>query len=213
MLTLEVTPRGKEVAAMIREGGLVPAVCYGPKQEATSFSADARNLEQVWRQAGETTIVVLKGLGEDKETLIRDVQFHPVSGAVLHADFYVLEKGKKIRVSVPLQYIGQAPAEKAGGIISKAVHEIEIEVAPAELPHHLEADLSKLANIGSHITVGDIPLPPSARLITDGEEIVASATAFVEEKETTVASETVILTAKQEVPAAGGGAAPVEEKK
>jgi len=51
--------------------------------------------------------------GEDKDALIHDVQFHPVTGRLLHADFYVLEKGKKIKISVPLEFEGAAPAEKA----------------------------------------------------------------------------------------------------
>jgi len=74
----------------------VPAVFYGPKEASTAISVDARKLAHVWREAGETTIVTLKGLGEDKDTLIHDAQFHPVNGQLLHADFYVLEKGKKI---------------------------------------------------------------------------------------------------------------------
>ena len=198
MLALEVKPRGvSESAETLRKNGAVPAVFYGPKEEATSISIDARKLAHVWREAGETTIVTLKGLGEDKDTLIHDAQFHPVNGQLLHADFYVLEKGKKIKIKVPLEFEGIAPAEKAGHIVVKALHEIEIEVAPAELPHHLVVDLMKLVNIGDHITAAEIVVPPSATLITQADEIVASATAFVEEKEEiTPPPETEILTAK-----------------
>jgi len=67
----------------------------------------------------------------------------------------------------------------------KALHEIEIEVAPAELPHSLPVDISVLANVGDHITAGEVRLPPSATLITDAEEIVVSITEFKEEKEET----------------------------
>jgi large subunit ribosomal protein L25 len=183
---------------MLRKSGVVPAVFYGPKEEATAVAIDARKLQHVWKEAGETTIVTLKGLGEDKDTLIHDVQFHPVTGSLLHADFYVLEKGKKIRIKVPIEFTGQAPAEKAGHVIVKALHEVEIEVAPAELPHHLEVDLGALKELADHITAAQIKLPPSAELITHGEEIVASATAFVEEKEEiTPAPETEILTGKK----------------
>jgi large subunit ribosomal protein L25 len=133
----------------------------------------------------------------------------------LHADFYVLEKGKKIKIDVPLEFHGVAPAEKAGHILVKALHEIEIEVAPAELPHHLVVDLTKLANVGDHIVASEIALPPSAVLITSGEEIVASITEFKEEKEEiTPAPETIITTEKKaEEGAAGEGAAPAKEEK
>ncbi len=212
MLALEVKARVEnESADTLRKNGAVPAVFYGPKEEATAISVDARKLASVWREAGETTIVTLKGLGEDKDTLIHDAQFHPINGQLLHADFYVLEKGKKIKISVPLEFEGVSPAEKAGHILVKALHEIEIEVAPAELPHHLLVDLTKLANVGDHITAAQIQLPASATLITHSEEIVASVTAFVEEKEEiTPAPETEILTAKpsgdgEEAASAEGG--------
>jgi large subunit ribosomal protein L25 len=184
MLTLEVKARdSKESPEMLRARGAVPAVFYGPKEEATAIAIDGKKLAHIWKEAGETTIIKLQGAGDDKDTLIRDIQVHPVSGQLLHADFYVLEKGKKVEISVPLHFEGEAPAEKQGHIISKALHEVEIEVAPAELPHALSVDLSVLANVGDHITVKDIKLPPSAELKTDADEIVASVTAFVEEKE------------------------------
>ncbi len=213
MLALEVKPRGKESADTLREGGAVPAVFYGPKEKSTAIAIDARKLEHVWKEAGQTSVVTLKGLGEDKDTLIHDVQFHPVTSKLLHADFYVLEKGKKIKIKVPLEFTGIAPAEKAGHIIVKALHEIEIEVAPAELPHHLAVDQTSLENVGDHITASQIQLPPSAALITHGDEIVASATEFKEEKieEPTPAPETVILTAKPEegeAPTPGGVGVP-----
>ncbi|MDE2021866.1 MAG: 50S ribosomal protein L25 [Patescibacteria group bacterium] len=207
MLALEITSRtAAESPEHLRKRGVIPAVYYGPKEGATPIGVDARKLERMWREAGETTIITLKGVGDDKDTLIHDVQFHPVTGALLHADFYVLEKGKKIKISIPLEFEGSAPAEKEGHIIVKAMHEVEIEVAPQELPQHLSVDLGTLANVGDHILVSDIALPGSATLITSADDIVASVTEFKEEtSEITPAPETEILTAK---PAEGEGAAP-----
>lgn len=183
MLSLAVKTRdSKESVEHLRARGAVPAIFYGPKEAATSVVVDAREFAKVWREAGETTIVTLNGIGDTKETLIHDVQFHPVTDTPLHADFYVLEKGKKITLNIPLEFVGVAPAEKAGHIVVKAMHEVEIEVAPAELPKHLEVDLTSLVNLGDHIVASQIKLPPSAVLKTNPEEIVASTTAFVEEK-------------------------------
>ncbi len=182
MVELSVAARAvADSSEALRAKGLIPAVFYGPKQEATPIAVEERKLEKVWKEAGETTIVKLSGMGEDKEALFHDVQLHPVTGRMLHADFYVLEKGKKVRISVPLEFVGQAPAEKLGHIIVKAMHELEIEVAPAELPHHLPVDLAALTDVGTHILASDVKLPASAELITDAEEIVASVTEFVEE--------------------------------
>lgn len=200
IVKLEVSPRdSKESTETLRQRGAVPAVFYGPKEESTAISIDARRLASVWKDAGETTIITLSGAGEDKDTLIRDVQFHPVTSALLHADFYVLEKGKKITINIPLEFEGQAPAEKAGHVISKALHEIEIEVSSAELPHNLPVDLTVLVGVGDHITAAQIKLPPSATLITNPEEIVASVTEHIEEKEPAPAES-----------AAAEGAAPAE---
>jgi large subunit ribosomal protein L25 len=183
MLTLDVKARdSKESPDDIRKRGLVPAIFYGGKESATPISVDALKFDRVFRQAGETTIVTLKGDGLEKDTLIHDVQVHPVTGKPLHADFYVLEKGKKITINIPLEFEGAAPAEKLGHIIVKALHEIEIEVAPQELPHNLPVDISKLENVGDHILVSQIPLPPSAELKTGADEIVVSVIEFKEEK-------------------------------
>lgn len=195
MLALEVRPRNdKESPETLRKEGFVPAIVYGPKETAMSISIDARKLQSIWQEAGETTIVTLKGAGGDKDTLIHDAQIHPVTGTLVHVDFYVLEKGKKIEISVPLEFVGDAPAEKLGHIISKALHEVEIEVAAAELPKSLDVDLSVLAAVGDHITAADIKLPPSATLITSAEEIVASVTEFQEEKEEAPVTEAVPAT-------------------
>ncbi len=183
MLSLAVKQRDKkESVETLRTKGQVPAVFYGPKEDATPISIDALTFDKIWREAGETTIVNLTGIGNEKQTLIHDVQFHPVTDTPLHADFYVLEKGKKITIKVPVAFEGQAPAAKAGHIVVKALHEVEIEVAPAELPHHLVVDLSTLENVGDHITASEIKLPPSAELKTNPEEIVVSITEFKEEK-------------------------------
>ena len=183
MITLEVQERGKGMADTVRQGGFIPAVVYGRTEAATSLSIDERKLEKVWKEAGHTSVVVLEGAGEKKETLIKEVQIHPVTGRLVHADFYALEKGKKVKISVPLSFVGEAPAEKAGHIVVKALHGIEIEVAPQDLPHSLPVDVSKLANVGDHILASHISLPASATLITHGEETIVSVRAFVEEKE------------------------------
>lgn len=190
----------KESGETLRAQGIMPAVLYGPKEHAQPIAINLQQFEHLFKTAGETTIIKLKGVGDEKDSLIHDVQFHPVTDTPLHADFYVLEKGKKVNLNIPLEFVGQAPAEKAGHIIVKALHEVEIEVAPAELPQHLAIDLSKLENVGDHILASEIPLPPSAELKTSADEIVVSVTAFVEEKEEVPAPVAEVAPAEGETP-------------
>ncbi|MDO8522558.1 MAG: 50S ribosomal protein L25 [bacterium] len=207
MLALEIKVREPNTSVdALRKSGSMPAVFYGPKEGATAISIDALKFDRVWKEAGETTVIQLKGVGDVKEILIHDVQFHPVTSVPLHADFYVLEKGKKIRIKVPLKFTGVAPAEKAGNIVSKALHEVEIEVAPAELPHDLPVDISNLANVGDHIIAGQIKLPPSATLISHAGDIVVSITEFKEEK----IEEPVVTAPAEGAPVAGEAVAGAE---
>lgn len=175
MLVLDVQTRDmNEAPDVLRARGFVPAVSYGPKEEPTHFVVDTKKIQKLWKEAGETTLVTLRGVGSDKDVLIHDVQVHPLSGLVSHVDFYVVEKGKKVEVAIPLEFVGSAPAEKAGYIVVKALHEIAIEVDPRNLPHHLVVDISKLTEVGDHITAADIAIPANASLVTHAEEIVAS---------------------------------------
>src|SRR3989344_1715300 len=145
MLTLEVKEReAGHSADTLRQGGFVRAVVYGAKEAAKSLAVEAGKLARAWKEAGHTSLVRLSGIGEEKDTLIKDIQIHPVTGNIVHADFYALEKGKKVQLSIPLEFVGEAPAEKAGHILVKALHQIEIEVAPHELPHNLPVDISVL---------------------------------------------------------------------
>ena len=190
MLNLEIEARDvKANLTVLRTAARIPAVFYGHKESPIAISVNAKVADKLWKAAGETTLVTLTGVGAPKETLIKDVQIHPVSGALMHMDFYVLEKGKKIEVMIPLEFINDAPAEKLGFIVVKALQEIEIEVSPSELPHTLDVDLSKLMGMGDHITAADIALPPSARLMTDSETIIASVTAFEEYVEQEIPTE------------------------
>ena len=184
MLTLTVTARNtKDSADALRATGLTPCVIYGPKEAPQSISVSTALLESTWKQAGESALVILEGIASPRETLMHDVQIHPVTGRIVHADFYALEKGKKVEVTVPLHFVGECPAEKAGLILVKSIYEIDIEVAATELPHHLDVSLTTLVGLEDQITAGDIVLPKSAVLKTDPDEVLVSVTEFKEVNE------------------------------
>ncbi len=188
MPTIVAQLRSKDTnPTTLREEGLLPAVVYGAKETSTPVALVQRDFERVWKTAGETTVIAVQGLGDEKQVLIHEVQFHPVTGTPLHVDLYAIAKGQKVQVSIPLEFIGVAPAEKSGGVVVKTVHEVEISVSPAELPHTLIIDLSSLEQIGDHIFAKDIALPKSATLKIDPEELIVVIAAVKEEKPEPVA--------------------------
>lgn len=185
MLTIQFETRdGKTKPESLRTQGKIPAVFYGPKEKTTSIILKEGDFKKIWKEAGESSIVVLKKGTEEHETLIYDVDIHPVTGALRHADFYVIEKGKKLEVSVQLEFIGVAPAVKDfGGTLVKVLRELDIEAMPKDLPHELTVDISALATLDSQILAKDIKLPAGVTLITGPEEVVAAVAEVKEEVE------------------------------
>jgi len=185
MLTLEIETRDvKKKPKALRKEGLLPAVYYGNKTEATPIAIPLATFLKAWKEAGESTVVTLKSATKTIDALIHDVDFDPVTDLPRHADFYVFDKDHKVEVEVPLEFIGVAPAIKElGGILVKALHELKIEAMPKDLPHEIEIDVSSLVDFDSQILAQDIKLPAGVTLVEDPEEVVASITRPVEEKE------------------------------
>lgn len=166
----------------LRREGLVPAVVYGRSEASTPIAVDRKTFEKLFNEAGESTVITLTGLGADKQALIHDIEVDPVSGATMHADFYAIEKGQTVTVSVPLEFDGVSPAVKdLGGILTKVMHELEIEVDPAELPQHITVDVSGLATLEDQIKIKDLVLPASAKSTVDPDEVVAMISVAEEE--------------------------------
>jgi large subunit ribosomal protein L25 len=183
-LTLQTQKReaGKAKNAALRAEGLMPIIAYGPKDEAISLTVVNKEFAKVWKQAGESSVITLEIDGTSKDALIQDVSVDPVTEQYLHADFYLIEKGKKVQVAVPLTFVGEAPAVKTlGGALVKVMHELEIEAMPKDLPHDIEVSLSGLVGFDSRIKVADLKLPAGVVAITDAEEVIALVGAAGEE--------------------------------
>jgi large subunit ribosomal protein L25 len=185
MLTLKAEKR--DVSAkldMIRKTGKIPAVFYGKKEASTPISIDKRDFDKVWKEAGESTVVTLETPDGEKESLISDVDIHPLTGEPRHADFYVFEKGHKVTVELPIEFEGVSPAVKEqGGVLVKVLHDLEVEAMPKDLPSHIIIDISVFKNIGDQILAKDLRLPSGVSLTDNSEEVVALVSEPKEEKE------------------------------
>ena len=185
MLTLNVEKRDMKASANdVRKTGKIPAVFYGPKEATTPVTINAKEFTKAWKQAGESSVIILKDGNDEHESLIHDVDVHPLSGEARHADFYVIEKGKKVTVSVPLTFDGVSPAVKdKAGILVKVHRELEIEASPRDLPHELSVDISKLVELTDVVHAKDIKLPNGVELKINPEDVIASISEAKEEVE------------------------------
>jgi len=174
----------KKNPGAVRREGFLPAVVYGRSQKSTPIAVNAKEFEKVFKKAGESSVISLKGLGAAQDALIHEVDFDAVSGHPVHADFYAIEKGQTVTVSVPLEFVGTSAAVKdLGGILTKVMHELELECEPKDLPHAIEVDISKLETLESQIHVSDLKLPASAKISAAPEEVVAMISVAKEEVE------------------------------
>lgn len=176
MITIEYKARDKkENLNLLRNGGFVPAVFYGKHQTSTPISVPAVDFAKVFREAGESSVVTLKGPLGNIDTLVHDVSKDPIKGDFLHIDFYVFEKGKKVEVSVPLDWSGVSSAVKdLGGNLIKVLHEIKVKADPTNIPHSIMIDISSLKTFDDKILASDLKLPNGVELIEDLSEVLVA---------------------------------------
>jgi large subunit ribosomal protein L25 len=187
--SLEATSReatSKNAARRVRVAGQVPAVVYGAGKNSQTVSVDPRQVKRIlYSETGHNTIVDLKLPGELTKAMIVDWQFEPIKGALLHVDFKRIAMDKVLRVNVPILLKGEAAGVKLeGGILEQILREVEIECLPADIPGHIDVDVSGLA-FGEMIRVADLPHGEKLKFLTDSNQMVAHVIAIKEVVEAT----------------------------
>jgi large subunit ribosomal protein L25 len=178
-LTIEVQRRetaGKGPSRRLRAAGLVPAVVYGGELGALSIQVQERAIYTLLRASGENSVFLLKlaGSEQSRHTMIKELQVDPLTGGLVHIDFQRIDMSEKVRVKVPLELMGVPLGVKnEGGMIDFVTRELEVECLPAEIPNHLELDVSAL-HIGQHLEAADVQLPESVELIEEPHRVVVS---------------------------------------
>jgi len=179
--TLTATLRqetGKGAARALRRNGQVPAVIYGHAREPQALAIPSRELERLLgRISAESTVVELTLDGRTTRTLIREVQRHPLNRDVLHIDFQELVAGETVTVNVPLVLVGTPEGVRTGGgILDQVLRELSIEVDPANMPNHIDVDVSGLT-IGHSLHVSDLTIPAGVTVLDDEDATVATVAA------------------------------------
>lgn len=182
---------GKQVRALRRENKL-PAVIYGRRLSPIAISLSARDASRILSGMTSSQLITVQVEGDSHVTLVREKQRHPVTGHLLHVDFLAVSMTEKLKVNVPIEFRGEAPAVKDfGGILVPGVEGLEIESLPQDLPERLVIDVSVLKQIGDALHVRDIPVSDKIQVLTAMDEVVAIVTAPAAEEEVAPAVEVV----------------------
>ena len=168
----------------IRQAGKLPGVLYGHNVETQSIEMAEKDFAKAFKSAGETTLVNLVVDGQARPVLIHDVQRHYLNGNPIHVDFYAINMSEKVKVKIPLHFVGESPAVKAlGGTLVKNLSEIEVECLPGDLPHSIEVDISILETFENAVRVSDVKISDKVTIIANPEEVVVTVAAPRSEEE------------------------------
>ena len=161
---------------LLRGQGLIPGVVYGHGETNRSVEIKKVPFEKLFQSAGESSLVDLN-IDEDAslKVLIHDIQRHPVTGQIIHVDFYQVKMTEKLTADVPLVFIGEAKAVKElGGVLVKTLDHVKVECLPQDLVHELKVNLSSLETFDDAIHVKDIVVPTGINVLSSIDDMVVS---------------------------------------
>ncbi len=196
---------GKGAARRLRGEGRIPAVAYGKSLPTREIAVPPEAIKAVLASAwGRNTVVNLDVDGKDALTvLLSDFQYHPMSRALLHADFVQIHMDQPVNVEVPLELTGKAAGVVAGGTLRQVFRKLPIRCLPGLIPVKVVYDVTSLAEDG-HVAAKDLALPEGVSVRLPAEQTVASIVHEIMRGE----DETAVAAAAAAAPAAGAAAAP-----
>jgi large subunit ribosomal protein L25 len=160
----------------MRRGGKIPAVLYGAAREAVIVAVDDKEFETKIGSLEGTHLIRLTSSVADlggRLVLVKEVQRHPVSRRVLHADLHEVDVTAKIKLRVPLHFIGRAEGVEMGGILQPVRREIEVLCLPTEIPDFIEIDVTHLG-IHDAVHISDVTAPPGVEIPFDTDEALVT---------------------------------------
>lgn len=188
-LQLTATTRkttGNGPARVLRRNGRIPAVLYGPDTDATLLSVNIHEFELVLKNHNINqmvlNLVIENGDAPSKSVMIKELQAHPVTNHLIHADFYEISMTRKIWVNVRVVVHGKSIGEERGGIVQLVRRELEVLCLPSEIPESIALDISSL-DIGDAIHVEEIQLPEGVEISPETNFTVVTVTSVMAEEE------------------------------
>ncbi len=170
---------GKGAARALRRDGKIPAVIYGHGREPMALSIEARTVSKLLETiGGETRMIDVSIDGNAPvKAIVREVQRNPVRRVdVIHLDLYAVVANEPITVEVPVHIVGIADGVRNhGGVLEHTLHRVSVHVLPAEIPEHIDVDVSALG-VGDSIHVSDLTIA-KGEILNDGGLSVVSVVA------------------------------------
>jgi len=176
-LTLLTTNRsllGKKTR-FLRRQGITPTHLFGHDVSSLALQCDTAKLQRIIAQTGRTRPINLEIEGDKRPrtVFIREIQRDELTRQLLHVDFYQVKKTEKIKVDIPIVFVGEAPAMKEKeNILTHGVTSLAIECLPGEVPPQIEVDLSHLEEVEQAIYVRDITLSPDITVMTEPDQLM-----------------------------------------
>lgn len=166
---------GKQVKQLRRQG-ILPGVVYGHKVDSYPVQMDTHSTYLLLRKITPTTLITLDLDGKKTKVMIRERKFDVVTGDLLHLDFLAVSMTEKMRASVAIELVGDAPVldEVPGSLLNHMLESLEIEGLPADLPERIQVDVSSLVSAEDSITVADLKLGDKIEIHTPAEEVIVS---------------------------------------
>ena len=172
-ITIQGTKResvGKKSTKALRDAELVPCVVYGGA-ETLNFSAEERAFKGLV-YTPEAHTVSIEVDGQTIPAVLQDIQFHPITDKILHADFYQLADDKPVVMEVPVRLTGRAKGVVSGGALRQSFRKLKLKALPANLPDEIVVDVTPL-KIGNKLYVGDIKTDGFSFMHPDNAVVVA----------------------------------------
>ncbi len=169
------TQNGKSPVRRLRAQGLIPAVAYGKGSKAQALSVSPKALIDILgTERGRNSVIELDVDGKDKLTvLLADYQYHPVTRALLHADFLQISLDEPVDVDVPFELTGRSVGVVMGGTLRQVFRKLPIRCLPGQIPVKITHDITEL-NIDEHVSVKDLTLPEGVTVRFAAERTVAA---------------------------------------
>jgi large subunit ribosomal protein L25 len=167
---------GKKVKAL-RRRGVTPANVYGHRIQSQAVEVDSVTLAHTLKVLERNAILSLRVEGEKaaRPVIVRDIRRDLLNDRVLHVDFYQVSLAEKMKGDVPVVLIGKSPAvDDLGGILLQGLDSISVEALPADIPPHVEVDISSLTTFDSSVHVRDLVVDPKIHILTDGDSVITS---------------------------------------